>query len=208
MLLAVLGKKSSGKDTFSNYLINHQGFIKYAFGDPLKKGIQCFFNLSDEQLTDEKLKEEIDERWGVSPRKLFQIIGTDIFQKSIYDFIPDLKLNTKNQNQNQNQNEIKGHWVYLFKEWYLNEIKKNPNVKVIVSDARFLHEIKTIKELNGIVIKIIRPPKENKNININDTHQSENEINDIPNEMIDNTIYNDKSIDELYNKIYNLIKKI
>lgn len=202
MLLAVLGKKSSGKDTFSDYLINHHGFIKYAFGDPLKKGIQCFFNLSDEQLTDEKLKEEIDERWGVSPRKLFQIIGTDIFQKSIYDFIPDLKLN-----QNQNQENIKGHWVYLFKEWYLNEIKKNPNLKVIVSDARFLHEIETIKELNGKIIKIIRPSKENKNININinDTHQSENEINDIPNEMIDNTIYNDKSINELYNLIEKII---
>ena len=201
MLIAILGKKSSGKDTFSNYLLNNQGFIKYAFGDPLKKGIQCFFNLSDEQLNNERLKEEIDERWGVSPRKLFQIIGTDIFQKSIYDFIPDLKLN--NQNQNQNENQIKGHWVYLFKEWYLNEIKKNPNVKVIISDARFLHEVKTIKELNGKIIKIIRPQDKNKNINLNDSHQSENEINDIPAEMIDNIIYNDKTIDDLYSLIQN-----
>ena len=198
MLIAILGKKSSGKDTFSNYLLNNHGFIKYAFGDPLKKGIQCFFNLSEAQLNDERLKEEIDERWGVSPRKLFQIIGTDIFQKSIYDFIPDLKLN------NQNQNQIKGHWVYLFKEWYLNEIKKNPNVKVIVSDARFLHEIKTIKELNGKIIKIIRPIDKNKNINLNDSHQSENEINDIPAEMIDNIIYNDKTIDDLYSLIKNI----
>jgi dephospho-CoA kinase len=200
MLIAILGKKSSGKDTFSNYLINHQGFIKYAFGDPLKKGIQSFFNLSDQQLTDERLKEEIDERWGVSPRKLFQIIGTDIFQKSIYDFIPDLKLNNNNNNNTDNS---KKHWVYLFKEWYLNEIKKNPNVKVIVSDTRFLHEVETIKELNGKIIKIIRPTDKNKNINLNDTHQSENEINEIPAEMIDDIIYNDKSIDDLYHKIKN-----
>ena len=203
MLIAILGKKSSGKDTFSNYLINHQGFIKYAFGDPLKKGIQCFFNLSDQQLTDERLKEEIDERWGVSPRKLFQIIGTDIFQKSIYDFIPDLKLNNNNNNNNNNTDNSKNHWVYLFKEWYLNEIKKNPNVKVIVSDTRFLHEVETIKELNGKIIKIIRPTDKNKNINLNDTHQSENEINEIPAEMIDDIIYNDKSIDDLYHKIKN-----
>ena len=84
MLIAFLGKKSSGKDTVANFLIKNDDYIKYVFADPLKKGIQAFFNLSDDQLYDEKLKEIIDPRWGVSPRKLLQTIGTDIFQYLIY----------------------------------------------------------------------------------------------------------------------------
>jgi hypothetical protein len=189
MLIAVLGRKSSGKDTFANVLISEFGFTKYAFADPLKKGIQSFFNLSDEQLYDVKLKEEIDPRWGVSPRTLFQVIGTDIFQFSIKKFIPNLKGDTRN------------HWVILFKEWYLENLSKNPNFKVIISDARFLHEIEEIKNLGGKVIKIIRVMNE---VN-NDMHQSENEIDSIPEKYIDLSIENSGTIDDFNNKIIDLM---
>ena len=185
MLIAFLGKKSSGKDTAANFLIKNDEYIKYVFADPLKKGIQSFFNLTDQQLYDEKLKEIIDPRWGVSPRKLLQTIGTDIFQYLIHDILPDLK------------GEKRNHWVTLFKEWYLEELKKNPNLKVVIADARFIHEIKAIKDLGGKVFKIIRPQLE-KNI---DNHLSENEINHIPEEMINNTIINDSDLDSLYSKI-------
>jgi hypothetical protein len=193
MLIAILGKKNSGKDTISNHLIENHGFHKYSFADPLKKGIQCFFNLTDEQLYDQNLKEEIDSRWGVSPRRLFQVIGTDIFQNAIRNFIPELKMD----------NDPRNHWVNLFKEWYLDEIKKNPNIKVVIADARFLHEINTIKELGGTVFKIIRQ-KAHKNDEY-EQHQSEIEIESIPSEMITHTIINDSSLDELYNKINKFI---
>ena len=163
-------------------------YIKYVFADPLKKGIQHFFNLTDQQLYDEKLKETIDPRWGISPRKLLQTIGTDIFQYSIHELLPELK------------GEKRNHWVTLFKEWYLEEIKKNPDVCVVIADARFMHEITTIKDLGGKVFKIIRPRIE-ENI---DKHLSENEINCIPDEMIDDIIINDSDLDSLYSKITNL----
>jgi hypothetical protein len=189
MLIAVLGRKSSGKDTFANVLTNEFDFIRYAFADPLKKGIQAFFNLSNEQLYDVKLKEEIDPRWGVSPRTLFQVIGTDIFQFSIKKFIPNLK------------GESRNHWVILFKEWYLENLSKNPNFKVIISDARFQHEIEEIKNLGGKVVKIIRIMGE---VN-NDMHQSENEIDSIPEKFIDFSIENNGTINEFNNKIVSLM---
>jgi hypothetical protein len=204
MLIAVLGKKRSGKDTFSDYIINKYGFIKYSFADPLKKGIQCFFNLTDEQLNNQELKETIDPRWGVSPRRLFQVIGTDIFQHSIKKFIPELEI------------ESRKHWVVLFKQWYEqykdefreNEKEENENeekekdkeIKVIISDGRFLHEIEEIKKLGGKVIKIIRPIS-----NDNDIHQSENEIDTIPDTFIDYTIINDGLLNDFYNKIDDFI---
>lgn len=186
MLIAFLGRKRSGKDTVADFLIQNKGFQKYVFADPLKKGLKSFFNLTDEQLYDEKLKEEIDPRWGVSPRKLLQIVGTDIFQHSINQFIPELK------------GEPRNHWVNLFKEWYLTELAKNPEIKVVIADARFIHEVKAIKELGGIVIKINRTIGENIN---NDTHLSEMEIDSIPDDMIDHIINNDDTLDELYLKI-------
>jgi adenylate kinase family enzyme len=189
VLVAVLGRKRSGKDTFSDYIIKKYGFIKYSFADPLKKGIQAFFNLSNEQLYDEKLKETIDERWGVTPRTLFQVIGTDIFQHTIKSFLPELK------------GEPRKHWVILFKEWYLDLMQKNPNSLVIVSDARFLHELTEIKELGGIIIKIIRPLSETNG----DLHQSEKEIDDIPEELINYKIKNDSSLDNFYQKINEII---
>lgn len=190
MLIAVLGKKRSGKDTFSDYIIDKYGFLKYSFADPLKKGIQSFFNLTDEQLNNQELKETIDPRWGVSPRRLFQIIGTDIFQHSIKNFIPELEI------------ESRKHWVILFKQWY----EKYNSENVIISDGRFLHEIEEIKKLGGKVIKIIRPnTKINNNQSENDIHQSENEIDTIPDSFIDHTIINDGSLNEFYQKIDKLL---
>ena len=159
----------------------------------MKRGLKSFFNLTDEQLYDEKLKEEIDPRWGVSPRKLMQKVGTDIFQYLIHEIIPELKGDHRN------------HWVDLFKEWYLDLKEKDPNLKIVISDARFLHEVKTIKELGGIVCKIIRPnEKFNDPINF-DHHLSENEINYIPEQYIDSIIINDGSLEDMYKKISDLI---
>ncbi len=186
MLIAFLGKKRSGKDTVADFLIKNKGFQKYVFADPLKKGLKAFFNLTDEQLYDEKLKETIDERWGVSPRRLLQVIGTDIFQHSINQFIPELK------------GEPRNHWVNLFKEWYMKEKEKNPNLKIVIADARFIHEIKAIKELGGIVVKINRTIGNNIN---NDMHLSETEIDSIPDDMIDDTIINDDTLEKLYEKV-------
>lgn len=192
VLVAVLGRKRSGKDTFSDYIIEKYDFKKYSFADPLKRGIQSFFNLSNEQLYDESLKETIDERWGVSPRKLFQVIGTEIFQHSIKSFLPELK------------GEPRKHWVLLFKEWYLELKKKEPSALVVLSDARFLHELSEIKDLDGVIIKIIRPKSEENG----DLHQSENEIDNIPEELINYKINNNSTLADFYSKIDDILMNL
>ena len=92
-------------------------------------------------------------------------------------------------------------WVILFKEWYLENLSKNPNFKVIISDARFQHEIEEIKNLGGKVVKIIRIMGE---VN-NDMHQSENEIDSIPEKFIDFSIENNGTINQFNNKIVSLM---
>jgi len=182
-LIGLLGKKGSGKDTLALRL-KSQDYQQYAFADPLKRGIQSFFDLTEDQLYDEKAKETVDQRWGVSPRTLFQIIGTEIFQHAIHNHL-DLKVGPKQ------------HWTYLFEQWYQKQLLENPNLKVIVSDVRFPHELEIVKKLGGKIIKIVRPEKDH---NL-DQHTSETYIDQIPTKNIDRLIINDGTLNDLYSKL-------
>jgi len=130
MLIGLVGKKGSGKDTFANVLKQKSGFITYAYATPLKEACQKLFLLSDEQLHDQTLKETVDKRWDLSPRQIFQIIGTDFIRTHIdSDF-----------------------WIKHFTLWYKGKSTQN----IIVTDCRFQNEIDTIKELGGMIFKIER----------------------------------------------------
>ena len=184
-LIGLLAKKQHGKDTCADYLVNSHGFIKKSFAQPLKEGCGCLFDFTDEQLYGEK-KEDIDSFWGVSPRKIFQYIGTDIFRKDINKLIPDLN---------------DDFWVKCFVKKYLTMIKHYPNNKVVVSDVRFQNEVDAIHDLGGIVIKLERPTLDYDK----DVHISELGIDLIQN--YDNKVLNDGTINNLYNKIEILVNQ-
>lgn len=130
MLIGFSGCKGTGKDTLSDYLVEKYNFIKYSYATPLKDACKTLFLLTDEQLYDQNKKEEIDERWGISPRQMFQIVGTDFFREKI------------------NEN----FWIQHFQYWY----SMNKNKNIVIADCRFQNEIDTIKKLNGITIKLVR----------------------------------------------------
>ena len=90
-LIGVIGTKNSGKDTLGSYLVENHGYTRYAFGDPVKQICKHLFSLSDAQLNDRKLKEAVDERWNISPRVMFQKIGTEFGQFEIFKLFPELK---------------------------------------------------------------------------------------------------------------------
>ena len=86
-------------------------------------------------------------------------------------------------------------WVHRFKIWYNEEIKKNPNLSVVIPDVRFQHEVDITKTLGGVVWKVVRP-----SLTSLDLHPSETEIEKI---IPDISLINDGTIDELYTKIEN-----
>jgi hypothetical protein len=89
VVVGLMGKKGSGKDTVADYLVARHGFIKLAFADPLKLICRSLFLFSDEQLYGGE-KEVMDERWGVTPREMMQVVGTDLFRKELPRLIPSL----------------------------------------------------------------------------------------------------------------------
>lgn len=76
-VVGLAAKARSGKDTGAAFLLNNVGVTAYALADPLKRGCQALFNLSDSQTWDDNLKEIKVGAWGLSPREFFQRVGTE-----------------------------------------------------------------------------------------------------------------------------------
>ena len=181
MIIGICGKKRSGKDTIADILVNTYDFKKYAFGDPIKKVAKIIFNFSEEQLYGES-KDLVDERWGISPREFFQKFGTDYGQYYFNEQFPNI-LKDKPRNL----------WVEVFHQWYENQRNNDRNLKIVISDVRFQHEIDKIKELGGYIIKV-----ERNSINLKDSHLSENEIDNIHMDNFNLIINNEGTKEDLF----------
>lgn len=183
MLIGLLGYKFSGKDTTADYLVEKYGFKKYAFATALKDVCQILFSFNADQLYGNS-KEQVDPYWQITPRSSFQFVGTDLIRNLIHKLLPDVGDN---------------FWVKVL-DRQLNESKELENNNCIISDCRFINEVDYIKSKGGIIIKILR-----SDTNI-DSHISEAGIDAITN--YDYIIYNDGTLEELYNKIENIIHDI
>lgn len=188
MIIGLAGKKGSGKDTVADYLCQRYEFVKYGFGDPIKEVGRILFDFSEEQLYRNQ-KEELDKRWGFKPRTFFQKFGTEYGQFILPQHFPTVFEDI----------EDRQFWVKRFWIWYEGQLKKNPYLKVVISDIRFLHEFNFIKQKGGYVIKIQRD-----NI-LKDSHISEVELDEIMDIEYNAVIQNNSSKEELYDKIQDIL---
>lgn len=177
MIIGIIGKKRSGKDTTGDYLIQKFNFKKYSFAAPLKRAAMEIFGFTDEQVNGD-LKEVIDERWGVTPRNVLQVMGTELFQFDIQKHIPEFQKIGR---------EI---WVKRFQLWYQeNNITDN----LVITDVRFQHEVDIINKMGGVVWKVVRP-----SLSSIDEHPSEREMDLITGYT--DVIINDGTLTDLYTK--------
>ena len=183
LLIGIIGKKGSGKDTFADHLTRKYKFKKMAFADPLKSICSILFNFKKDQLYGDK-KEEVDSTWGITPRSALQFVGTDLFRDQMHKLIPGIDLNIWLENMS----------VRLKDYYNTSHIEKR---FVVVSDVRFQNEVDLIKDKGGYVIKLERPSLLKGN-ECNDTHRSESEMDNIQN--YDEIIVNDGTKRDLYKK--------
>ena len=81
----------------------------------------------------------------------------------------------------------------LIKKYNFKEIeRKDPNIKIVITDLRFDNELFMIKRLGCIVIRI------NRNILYNNEYESERYIKSL---NVDYEFENNGTIDDLYKKI-------
>ena len=165
MLIGISGKAQSGKDTLGKFLCDEYRCVHYYFAKPLKEGAKHMFNLSDEQIEN---KEQAIEPWGISPRKIYQLLGTEVGR----GIDPNV-------------------WVKNAEMF----VKQHAGFTVVITDVRFDNEALWIHNRGGVVINIVRDQadiKENKHSsegglkpdNIDFTIYNNGTIEDMCNEVV------------------------
>ena len=126
MIIAFAGRANAGKDSAGKYLVEHYKFLHYYFAKPLKEACKHLFQLTYHQIAE---KEKVIEPWGISPRTMYQKIGTDIC-RSI-----DPNIWVKNAQMFVNQNQHRN---------------------IVITDCRFSNEALWVRNKDGFVIHIER----------------------------------------------------
>lgn len=131
-LIGITGKAGVGKDTFANYLNEFLEYERYSFAGPLKDACCLLFGWTRHQIDhDRAFKEAVDPRWGFSPRKAMQLMGTEYGRQLLRD---DL-------------------WVHMA-QVRLDETSSNG---LMITDVRFENEAQWIRKNKGLLIHVVRP---------------------------------------------------
>lgn len=143
MIVGLIGLIGSGKDTLADYLVSQHNFKKVSFATSLKDAVSVIFDWDRqmlEGLTEEsrKWRDSVDEFWAnrlkinnFTPRMAIQKIGTDVFREH---FNQDI-------------------WVASLE----NKLKKMSG-NIVVTDCRFANEVKAVKSIDGVIVKVQRGP--------------------------------------------------
>ena len=171
-LLGICGRKGSGKDTVADFIARRYGFKKRALAQPIKEICGRLFDFSEAQLNG-ALKEEVAPRWGVSPRRLLQVVGTELFQHKLGEAFPQVAQDL---------------WVRQLLKGYQEE-------PIVVSDVRFNHEAAALRHLvpGTYILRIERPE-----LDKSDLHASEASVEQV---VPDHVIVNDGDRKSLCNKV-------
>lgn len=183
IIVGIIGKAGSGKDTIGDFLVDRYAFKKFSLADRLKACVQVMFMLDDCTMHSREAREKPLKdfpEWSV--RKLLQFIGTELFRNN---FDQDI-------------------WVKLLKK----QIRESEANLIVVTDVRFPNEIEGIMEMSNsedfkvCFIKVFREGKDGYNVGIAN-HASEKY--DLEGDYM---INNNGTILELYDKVSSIINSV
>ena len=184
-IVALVGPKRCGKDTVAAFLANY-GYANMKLSHRLKKICIEMFGFTDEEIESQK-KDEMHPRWGVTPRKIMQVFGTEIAQFQFQQHgIPSIGRTI---------------WVERLAE---DLAQMAPHDKAVITDMRFMHEYQYLYERfhqDMVVVKLIRTSSTSDTTT--DMHVSEQEWMAIPADII---VLNDSTIPALHTKIANVLR--
>ena len=208
-IIGLVGLIGSGKNSAAEYLIAAYNFKQESFASSLKDTLSCIFGWDRSKLEgiselDRTWRDQIDIWWAqrlnipdLTPRKMLQQIGTDLFRNHFHNDIWVASLENKLQKYSEN---------------------------IVITDCRFPNEIEAIRKLGGIIVRVkrgIEPEwfndalylNQNPDTKYRDFLQDRLDRNNIHSSEIawigtefDYILENDKSLVDLYLQVDKLLK--
>lgn len=171
-LVGIVGTKGSGKTTVARQL----PYQRLSFASPLKESVRAIFGFNDAQLYGDQ-KETTDPHWNVTPRRVLQVIGTELFR-----------------------DELPKHIEFPQSIWIMSMERRldNCNNEAVIDDVRFVDEAKMIKSRGGLLIRLERGD------DAKDQHASELEQAQIPADVV---IHNNGPLHQTVRRVQDAILK-
>lgn len=141
-ILGLHGRAGAGKDTAAAYLVQHYGFHRYGFADPLRDMILALLDtcgIDHAWVTEPHLKEQPIPGLGHSYRELAQGLGTDWARKQLGD---SFWLRAAEAALGISADNLPGHQAV--------------HDRIVISDVRFENEAAWVTSLHGVVVGLMR----------------------------------------------------
>jgi len=201
MIIGICGLIGSGKDTIADYLVNIHEFRRDSFAATLKDAVSSVFGWDRDMLegrskSSRAWREQPDDWWSarlgreITPRWILQQWGTEVCRRAFHDDI----------------------WIASLE----NKLRASRD-DVVISDCRFPNEIAAIRAQGGHVIRVTRGPDP---VWFQQVHQHFVNSAALPENLphasewawagteFDRVIANDRSLDELYQQISDLLRDL
>ncbi len=199
MIISISGLIGSGKDTIADYLVAQHGFLRESWAGTLKDAVSYVFGWERELLEGKTpearvWREQVDTWWAdrlgnpkLTPRWVLQYWGTEVCRHGFHDEI----------------------WVASLE----NKLRKTAK-NIVISDSRFPNELSAVKRAGGITIRVQRDTDPawvkvcKKNFDLFKITFPEIHASEYSSVCLDYdfALQNDGSIDELYNKVNDLVQ--
>jgi len=193
-IIGLCGFQGAGKDTLATILINEHNFIKLSFANAVKYVLSIIFGWDRQILegltpNDRIFRETIDTWWSqelrmdVTPRNMMQYIGTELFRNHLHEDI----------------------WTKVVEKQLIKLLDENKNV--VITDCRYPNEFEMVKKYGGKIVHIYRTVTWYENYKATNelpNHIHSSEIAWLNNDF-DHVIINNGSIDELKDKLNQII---
>lgn len=178
-IIGIAGKKQSGKDTCTNYIIEKIDHVyTYSFSTPIYNMIRNLIGDLPLTANGDVDKLAIIKPYNVTLRHMLQTLGTEWGRHNIHPNI----------------------WVMHAAYWLENVDKQEHQpTHCVFTDVRFANEVEWVKLIGGTIVQIQRDACEE------DNHSSENGVH--PN-SIDCVIHNNGSLAYFYSSIQEILDEL